>query len=256
VAAAPTVIWSGVGHETDTTVIDHVAHTAFKTLTACAVGVVDAVRAGVDALDRSWIAVEAAAPAALDLAERRLAAEWWECPPAAPALDDVRHGAQQRRSLVARQRRLWRLDQADERLGAVAEQVRTRPERLLQVGRRFSCSDRHHGARTTPDGRWSEAGRSAPWRRPPRSSIRPACRNGAAHAARRRRGAIGCRGHDYGGRAMSEVDPTSPADVGYAAAMRELDDIVRRSTTMHSTSTPLPPRWNGRPNSLPPAANG
>ena len=27
---------------------------------------------------------------------------------------------------------------------------------------------------------------------------------------------------------MSEVDPTSPADVGYAAAMRELDDIVRR----------------------------
>ena len=27
---------------------------------------------------------------------------------------------------------------------------------------------------------------------------------------------------------MSEVDPTSPAEVGYAAAMRELDDIVRR----------------------------
>lgn len=132
VAAAPTVIWSGVGHETDTTVIDHVAHTAFKTPTACAVGVVDAVRAGVDAFDRSWIAVEAAASAALDLAERRLARRVVGVSARSTgALDDAARRLQ-RRSLRVATAPLWRLDQADVRLGAVAEQVRTRPERLLQ----------------------------------------------------------------------------------------------------------------------------
>ena len=44
IAACPVPVLSGIGHETDRTVADEVAHTAFKTPTACAQALIDRVR--------------------------------------------------------------------------------------------------------------------------------------------------------------------------------------------------------------------
>ena len=53
VALCPLPVWSGVGHEVDRTIIDEVVHTAFKTPTACAAGVVGHVFSSIALLDRA-----------------------------------------------------------------------------------------------------------------------------------------------------------------------------------------------------------
>ncbi|HVX18894.1 MAG TPA: exodeoxyribonuclease VII large subunit [Acidimicrobiales bacterium] len=57
VARCPAPVFTGIGHETDRSVADEVAHTACKTPTAAAATVVATVRGSLDRLDRSWDSV-------------------------------------------------------------------------------------------------------------------------------------------------------------------------------------------------------
>jgi exodeoxyribonuclease VII large subunit len=57
VAQCRAPVWVGIGHEIDRTVTDDVAHTSFKTPTACAAAVVERVRAGEAAVEEQFAAV-------------------------------------------------------------------------------------------------------------------------------------------------------------------------------------------------------
>ncbi len=72
VAAAPVPVLTGIGHEVDRSVVDEVAHRAFKTPTACAAALVAAVRRYVEATEGSWATIVGAAGQALDAARIRL----------------------------------------------------------------------------------------------------------------------------------------------------------------------------------------
>lgn len=61
IAASPVPVWTGLGHEIDRTVADEVAHTAWKTPTACAAAVVEHATCGVDRLATLWDSVTGAA---------------------------------------------------------------------------------------------------------------------------------------------------------------------------------------------------
>ena len=54
IAASPIPVWTGIGHEIDRTVADEVAHTAFKTPTACAGALVERVRFASTQAERAW----------------------------------------------------------------------------------------------------------------------------------------------------------------------------------------------------------
>jgi exodeoxyribonuclease VII large subunit len=72
IARAPVPVLTGLGHEVDRSVADHVAHTAYKTPTACAAALVDRVRqfdAAVAAVGRG---VAARTTLAVRLADQRL----------------------------------------------------------------------------------------------------------------------------------------------------------------------------------------
>lgn len=72
VAAMAVPVLTGVGHETDTTVVDEVAHTACKTPTACAGLLVERVAAALVRAETAWAAVSRRGLGALDGAETTL----------------------------------------------------------------------------------------------------------------------------------------------------------------------------------------
>ncbi len=61
IAAMPVPVTTGIGHEIDQSVADLVAHTAWKTPTACAAGLVEHVRASLDRAESAWHALAARA---------------------------------------------------------------------------------------------------------------------------------------------------------------------------------------------------
>jgi exodeoxyribonuclease VII large subunit len=72
IARSPVAVFTGLGHETDRSVADEVAHTSFKTPTACAAGVVERVRVYLGHVDRTGAAVGHLAVARLDTASARV----------------------------------------------------------------------------------------------------------------------------------------------------------------------------------------
>ena len=72
VALTPVPVWTGIGHETDRTVADEVAHQSFKTPTACAAAVADAATAAAQWFDVTWEEVCDAAAVRLERANARL----------------------------------------------------------------------------------------------------------------------------------------------------------------------------------------
>jgi exodeoxyribonuclease VII large subunit len=80
IALAPLVVWTGIGHEIDTTVADAVANRHFRTPTACAMALVEQVTRWCEQLNNMWDTIARAAShhlrvreAALDECARRLA---------------------------------------------------------------------------------------------------------------------------------------------------------------------------------------
>jgi exodeoxyribonuclease VII large subunit len=72
IASAPVPVLTGIGHETDISVADAVAHTAFKTPTACAAAVVERLRQGSARAEAAWAGVENRATTAGRRAEEQL----------------------------------------------------------------------------------------------------------------------------------------------------------------------------------------
>ncbi|MBS1837693.1 MAG: exodeoxyribonuclease VII large subunit, partial [Actinobacteria bacterium] len=72
IAAGAVPVITGIGHETDTTVADAVAHTARKTPTAAAAALVDVVRLAQRRILEDWDAIRSGAVAGLDRASDRL----------------------------------------------------------------------------------------------------------------------------------------------------------------------------------------
>jgi exodeoxyribonuclease VII large subunit len=72
IAACPVPVWTGLGHEVDRSVADECAHTSFKTPTACAVALVQAVDGYRQATEQAYAAVLGRAADDLAAAEARL----------------------------------------------------------------------------------------------------------------------------------------------------------------------------------------
>ena len=72
IARAPVPVLTGLGHEVDRSVADHVAHTAYKTPTACAAALVDRVRQFDAAVAAAGRGVAARTTMAVRLADQRL----------------------------------------------------------------------------------------------------------------------------------------------------------------------------------------
>lgn len=83
IAACPVPVFSGIGHETDRTVADEVAHTAFKTPTACAQALIDRVRGFEGEMAEMWRKIHGIARWGLDSSGdelRRVAADIHRAP--------------------------------------------------------------------------------------------------------------------------------------------------------------------------------
>jgi exodeoxyribonuclease VII large subunit len=72
IAAMPVPVWTGIGHEIDVSVADLVAHTHFKTPTACAAAIALRIGAFVEAVEDRWAQIAALAVDTLSAAERQL----------------------------------------------------------------------------------------------------------------------------------------------------------------------------------------
>ena len=58
VALCPVPVWVGLGHETDRSVVDELAHRSFKTPTACAAGIAEHAGRGRETIYQLWEAIE------------------------------------------------------------------------------------------------------------------------------------------------------------------------------------------------------
>jgi exodeoxyribonuclease VII large subunit len=72
IAACPVPVLTGIGHETDTTVSDLVAHRSFTTPTACASFLVDRVGGFLAAGDEVWRRIRRRATSVIDRSDERL----------------------------------------------------------------------------------------------------------------------------------------------------------------------------------------
>jgi exodeoxyribonuclease VII large subunit len=72
IARARVPVLTGIGHEIDVSVADLVAHTSFKTPTACAAALVTRVSDGHEGAERAWRAIRDAAALVTHVAERDL----------------------------------------------------------------------------------------------------------------------------------------------------------------------------------------
>ena len=231
IAAMPVPVITGVGHEVDRSVADEVAHTSCKTPTACAQILVARVQAFVRDLDDASHRVAAPRPSArAALAARELDEAGASC---AAVRCLRRWRANERTSTaitagsrswygsgcVTRRRRLdtcsrrlpelgrARLREASLALDASDATVRALdPRRVLERG--YSITRDEHGRAVR------RVGSTAP-------------RRGPAHGAGRRPADEPCGAGDHvrrrrrRGRLMAEQDGS-----GYAAAMRELEEIL------------------------------
>jgi exodeoxyribonuclease VII large subunit len=73
IASARVPVWVGIGHEIDRTVADEVAHTSYKTPTACAAALVERARAGEAAAEQAFAAVMSSAAAHLGRGDAEVA---------------------------------------------------------------------------------------------------------------------------------------------------------------------------------------
>ena len=71
IASSPIPVFTGIGHEIDTSVADVVAHTASKTPTACAESIVDLAFDVINRAEHAWASIARLATASID-AERAL----------------------------------------------------------------------------------------------------------------------------------------------------------------------------------------
>lgn len=112
IATSPIPVVTGLGHEIDRSIADEVAHTAHKTPTACARGLIDAVGEFRSRLDTSWSAIESRAHRLTATARR--------------SLGDRAHRVARRTHAA--------VERSDERLAMRRDRLRDAPYRGLAIG--------------------------------------------------------------------------------------------------------------------------
>jgi exodeoxyribonuclease VII large subunit len=143
IAAMPLPVFTGIGHEIDTTVVDHAAHTAFKTPTACAAALVERVQLFVDRC--TWCATRIGRAAVHATERARTTTDAAAGRVGGAARHHLRsHGARVDRAADALARRAPRaLDEAARRLDAADARRRAAdPARALARGWTLT-RDRH-----------------------------------------------------------------------------------------------------------------
>ena len=122
IGMCPLPVFTGIGHEVDTSIADEVAHRAFKTPTACAAGVVQLVQEFVQSTEDAWSQISIAASEMLNDAERSLS-----------------ETAQAVKNAV-----VLALNESSHALRAAADRVRRRPSEVLSLATHSlkSASDR------------------------------------------------------------------------------------------------------------------
>ena len=152
IAALDVAVVTGIGHEVDRSVSDEVAHTAFKTPTACAAALVEQVRAFSDDVDGLRATIADRARTALDRDSDRLD-ELAHRTVVSASADLTRHGDRLTEAAVRLRRGPGTvLDRRSEHLDGVAARVRALdPARILARG--WSITRRSDGSliRTVDD---------------------------------------------------------------------------------------------------------
>ena len=122
IGMCPLPVFTGIGHEVDTSIADEVAHRAYKTPTACAAGVVQLVQEFVQSTEDAWSQISLTASELLSDAERSL-----------------NETAQAVKSAV-----VLALNESAHALRAAADRVRRRPAEVLSLATHSlkSASDR------------------------------------------------------------------------------------------------------------------
>ena len=122
IGMCPLPVFTGIGHEVDTSIADEVAHRAYKTPTACAAGVVQLVQEFVQSTEDAWSQISLTASELLSYAER--------------SLNEI---AQAVKSAV-----VLALNESAHALRAAADRVRRRPAEVLSLATHSlkSASDR------------------------------------------------------------------------------------------------------------------
>lgn len=121
IAASPVPVWCGLGHETDRSVADEVAHRSWKTPTACADAIVELVVRARDRTETTWSATATAV---------------------GRHLDRSRHLLAQRTSLVAMRSGMG-AERAEQRVAASLSTLTGRSHARLLDGARAVDSGRH-----------------------------------------------------------------------------------------------------------------
>lgn len=126
IANAPVPVFTGLGHEIDRSVADEVAHSAFKTPTACAVALIERVQAFAQQSEQAWATVNLRSAQHLDRASTAL-------------VDRARRIEQ--RTIGAVERSDQRLGDRSHRVAMAATRALGRAEQFLaasapQLGRR------------------------------------------------------------------------------------------------------------------------
>jgi len=152
VALASVPVLTGIGHEIDRSVADEVAHTAFKTPTACAAGLVAHVALALERAEEAWAAIARRAVENLTSAEDRLRRSGLR------AVSATGTGlAAGEHALAEAERRLRRaptraLDDAERRLASCGARARAL-DPALALARGWSITRRADGRLVrTPDG--------------------------------------------------------------------------------------------------------
>ena len=122
IGMCPLPVFTGIGHEVDTSIADEVANRAYKTPTACAAGVVQLVQEFVQSTEDAWSQISLTASELLSDAERSL-----------------NETAQAVKSAV-----VLALNESAHALRAAADRVRRRPTEVLSLATHSlkSASDR------------------------------------------------------------------------------------------------------------------
>lgn len=131
IARARVPVLTGIGHEIDVSVADLVAHSSFKTPTACAAALVSRVRDGHECAERSWLAIREAGARSMDVAQRELHETAARAARLTRAqLDDSSHRAESIWNDVLDLANRW-ISEERSVLGAATRELARRPHRGL-----------------------------------------------------------------------------------------------------------------------------
>ncbi len=246
IAQCATPVWTGIGHETDRSIADEVAHTAHKTPTACAAAVVAAAHRGGRIVEDRWEDISTRSAATLIEARRRLDRSASSVAlRTGSSLSRAGHAVDERgrrlgtAAVAPLDRRALALEAAVDRLAAAAPRCVERADERLSSPRLVGP-----GARSAADPRQGILDHPHPRRGGATRRGRRGGRRSAHHRLRRRlpfdRGRTAetrplsrrprwFRTPEGGLNMTDSPDPTADSEgdgLSYADALRELDEIL------------------------------